>query len=422
MCEEQKKAWEIRLIWIRNYKKVLKRDTRYAIRDTNIMELIFWLSLVVLAYTYFGYPFLLWMGSKLFSKPVRKEQISPSVTFVVVAYNEEGYIGKKIDNILSLDYPKDKLEIIIGSDGSTDRTNEILDTKSPRQQVTKSHVKYRVIISKERRGKVSLLNEIVPQAKGEIIVFSDARQMFDVSALRELVSNFADEKVGCVSGELVFDDEEKSGVAGGVGFYWRYEKWMRKLESNIHSMVGATGAIYAIRKGLFTPPPPNTILDDVFIPLKVVQRRFRAIFDPQAKAFDKVASTSREEFTRKVRTLAGNFQLFVLCRELFNPFKSPVAFQFFSHKFLRAVAFLFLMSLFISNLFLMDKFPYSITMVAQVIFYTTAIIGWMLEKASVKSRLCSIPYVFCVLNFAALKGFLNFLAGKYSVKWEKAVR
>ncbi len=389
-----------------------------------MVKLIFWVSLVILFYIYFGYPIVMWVASRIFNKPVKKEQISPFVTFVVVAYNEEEYIGRKIDNILSLDYPHDKLEIIIGSDGSTDNTENIIEeyVRSQSHQVTKSHVKYRAIISKERRGKVSLLNEIVPQAKGEIIVFSDARQMFDVSALRELVSNFADEKVGCVSGELVFEDEAKTGVAGSVGFYWRYEKWMRKLESNIHSMVGATGAIYAIRKGLFTPPPPNTILDDVFIPLKVVEKGFRAIFDSQAKAFDRASSTSREEFTRKVRTLAGNFQLFVLCRGLFNPFKSPVAFQFFSHKFLRAVAFLFLMSLFMSNLFLMDKFPYSITMAGQVIFYAIGVIGWMLEKASVKSRLCSIPYVFCVLNFAALKGFLNFLAGKYSVKWEKAVR
>jgi len=388
------------------------------------MKVVFWLSLAVLAYTYFGYPLLLWIGSKLFSKPVRKEQIRPYVTFVVVAYNEEEYIGRKIDNILSLDYPHDKLEIIIGSDGSTDNTENIIEeyARSQSHHVTKSHVKYRVIISKERRGKISLLNEIVPQAKGEIIVFSDARQMFDVSSLRELVSNFADEKVGCASGELVFDDEEKSGVAGGIGFYWRYEKWMRKLESNIHSMIGATGAIYAIRKGVFTPPPPNTILDDVFIPLKVVEKGFRAIFDLQAKAFDKAAATSREEFTRKVRTLTGNFQLFVLCRRLFNPFKSPVAVQFFSHKFLRAVAFLFLMALFASNLFLMDKFPYSITMAGQVLFYAIAVIGWILEKTSVKSKLCSIPYVFCVLNFAALKGFLNFLAGKYSIKWEKAAR
>ena len=386
-----------------------------------MIKIIFWSSFLLLFYIYIGYPVLVWALSKAFSRPVQKEQVSPSVTFVVVAYNEEEYIGRKIDNILSLDYPKDKLEIIVGSDGSTDNTNEILDIRSASHQVTKSHVGYRVVISKQRRGKVSLLNEIVPEAKGEIIVFSDARQMFDVAALKELVANFADDSVGCVSGELIFKEEGASGVGKGVNIYWRYEKWMRKAEGSIHSMIGATGAIYAIRKDLFAPPPKDTILDDVFIPLKIVEQGFRAVFDPEAKAFDKAASTSREEFTRKVRTIAGNFQLFVLCRKLFNPFRSPVAFQFFSHKLLRAAAFLFLMALFISNLLLMTHFPYNLIITAQGLFYFLAIAGWALEKLSVKSKLCSIPYVFCVLNFAALKGFLNFLTGSHSVKWEKAM-
>jgi len=379
------------------------------------MEILFWMALLILGYIYLGYPLLLWVANRIINRPVKKEQISPPVTFVVVAYNEEEYIDRKIDNILSLDYPKDKLEIIIGSDGSTDKTNEILKRCLVRGEGC------RVVISKERKGKVSLLNEIVPEAKGEIIVFSDVRQIFDVGALKELVANFADSSVGCVSGELVFEDEGKSGIARGVGFYWRYEKWMRKAESRIHSMIGATGAIYAIRKELFVSPPKDTILDDVFIPLKIVEKGFRAIFDSGARAFDKAASTSREEFTRKVRTLAGNFQLFILCKKLFNPFKSPVAFQFFSHKLLRAVAFLFLMVLFISSLLLMTRFPYNLIITAQGLFYFLAIAGWALEKLSIKSRLCSIPYVFCVLNFAALKGLLVFLTGSHSVKWEKAM-
>ena len=220
-------------------------------------------------------------------------------------------------------------------------------TKSQGHKVTRSQVEYRVVISKERRGKVSLLNEIVPQAKGEIIVFSDARQIFKKDALRNLVANFADEKVGCVSGELVFVDEDKASVSKGIGFYWQYEKWMRKMESRISSAVGATGAIYAIRKNLYVAPPQGTILDDVFIPLKVVEQGFRVIFDSEAVAYDRIVSTSKEEFKRKTRTLAGNFQLFFQFKKLLNPLRSKVAFQFFSHKFLRAIAFFFLIILFV---------------------------------------------------------------------------
>ena len=380
----------------------------------EFMAIIFWISLVILFYTYFGYPLLLWIVSKAFSNPVKKRYITPKVSFIVVVHNEEKHIAKKIENILALDYPKENLEIIIGSDGSSDRTNEILEGYRP------SGVGCRVFISGARKGKVNLLNEIVPQTKGEIIVFSDARQKFDKSALKELIANFSDSQVGCVSGELIFKDENANGVGKGVGFYWKYEKWMRKMESNLHSMLGATGAIYAIRKALFMVPPADIILDHVFIPLKIIEHGYRAVFDSKAKAFDKISGTSREEFTRKVRTLAGNFQLFSSCGRLLNPFKSKVAWQFFSHKFLRVVAFLFLILMFISNLFLLAYFPYNFIIIAQGVFYSFAVIGWVLEKISIKSKLCAVPYVFCMLNFAALKGFLNFLFGKQKVTWEKA--
>ncbi|OQX87681.1 MAG: hypothetical protein B6D55_02595 [Candidatus Omnitrophica bacterium 4484_70.2] len=381
------------------------------------MELIFWLSLVVLAYTYFGYPLLLWIGGKLFSKPVNKRCITPSVTFIVVVYNEEKYIGRKIENILSLDYLKEKLEIIIGSDGSTDRTNQILEEYL--KKCREEGMNYKIVISQRREGKIALLNEIVPQAKGEIIVFSDARQIFKKDALRNLVANFADENVGCVSGELVFVDEDKASVSKGIGFYWRYEKWMRKMESRISSAIGATGAIYAIRKNLYVAPPQDTILDDVFIPLKIAQKGFRVIFDSQAVAYDKVVSTSKKEFTRKVRTLAGNFQLFIQCRSLFNPFKSKLSWQLFSHKFLRAVAFFFLLFLFVTNLLLRNSYPYSVILLLQIIFYLLAVGGFVAEKFSFQNRILSFPFVFCILNFAGLRGFLKFIFGKQGVKWEK---
>ena len=276
------------------------------------------------------------------------------------------------------------------------------------------------MISKERRGKVSLLNEIVPQAKGEIIVFSDARQIFKKDALRNLVANFADEKVGCVSGELVFVEEDKASVSKGIGFYWQYEKWMRKMESRISSAVGATGAIYAIRKNLYVAPPQGTILDDVFIPLKVVEQGFRVIFDSEAVAYDRIVSTSKEEFKRKTRTLAGNFQLFFQFKKLLNPLRSKVAFQFFSHKFLRAIAFFFLIILFVLNLFLKNIYPYNLFFVLQLLFYSGAIFGFLAEKFNVRGGFLLFPYTFCILNIAALKGFFKFLGKRFDVRWEKA--
>ena len=316
-------------------------------------------------------------------------------------------------------YPKDKLEIIIGSDGSTDRTNQILEEYL--KKCRKEGIGYnKIVISQKREGKVALLNKIVPQAKGEIIVFSDARQIFKKDALRNLVANFADEKVGCVSGELMFVDEDKASVSKGIGFYWRYEKWMRKMESRISSAVGATGAIYAIRKGLFTPPPENTILDDVFIPLKIAQKGFRVIFDSEAVAYDKVTSTSKEEFKRKARTLAGNFQLFFQFKKLLNPLRGRIAFQFFSHKFLRAVAFFFLIILFVLNLFLKNIYPYNLFFILQLLFYSGAILGFLAEKFNVRSGFLLFPYTFCILNIAALKGFFKFWGKRFDVRWEKA--
>ncbi|MCM8773454.1 MAG: glycosyltransferase family 2 protein [Candidatus Omnitrophica bacterium] len=385
-------------------------------RNKEVSKVIFWLSFFILVYTYLVYPFIIWLLSSLYPKPVKKGSITPKISFIVVVYNEERYIMNKIENIFSLDYPKENLEVIVLSDGSTDNTNVIL------KEYSSKYTNYKFIISKERIGKVNMLRKVLPYLGGEIIVFSDARQIFAQDALKKLASNFFDDTVGCVSGELVFKGENESGVAKGVSFYWRYEKLMRKWESNIYSMIGATGAIYAVRRKLLVPPPPNTILDDMFIPLKVVEKSFRVVFENEAKAYDKVATTSEEEFTRKVRTLAGNFQLFVLFKRELNPFFNPIfAWELFSHKLLRAIAFFFLIILFVTNFFIRDIFPYNVFFLLQVIFYFLGIVSAIIEKLNFKIKLLSLPYVFIILNLASLVGFLRFIFGKQDVKWEKAI-
>jgi len=365
-----------------------------------IFEFLFWISVLVLFYTYSGYPFLLWIISRLFAKPVKKEYLTLRVSVVVVVHNEEKYIGGKIENILGLDYPRDNLEVIIGSDGSTDNTNKIIEGYKDRG--IKSYFSVRQV------GKVNVLNKIVPQAEGEIVVFSDARQKFEKGVVRELVANFSDPAVGCVSGELIFRGEDDSGVAKGVGFYWKYEKWMRSRESSLHSMLGATGAIYAIRKRLFVGPPPDTILDDVFIPLKIVEQGYRAVFDSEAIAYDQA---------RKVRTLAGNYQMFIQFKNLFNPFKSKIAIQIFSHKLLRVLAPFFLIFMFVTNLFLLGQYIYNLLFILQVAFYSLALAGWLFKAGK---GILGIPYTFCLLNISALIGLFRFITNRQGVDWQKA--
>lgn len=374
------------------------------------MELIFWLSLAIIVYVYLGYPLTVYILSLFYKKPLRGKYLYPKISVLVAAYNEEGYIEDKIKSLLSLDYPDERMEILIGSDGSTDKTADI----------AKRYASERIRLFQEpvRRGKPSMLNLLAKNANGEILVFTDARQILDKNVLNELVKHFPDEKVGSVSAALFYMDESHdTKTAKGIGLYWEYEKFIRKCESRMGSMLGATGALYAIRKELYPVLPEDLILDDVYIPMKIVERGYRAIFDSKAKVYDRIFKNPREEYLRKVRTLAGNFQLFVYLRSLFNPFKGKISWQFFSHKFLRLLVPFFLISLFISNLFQLTNNFYITSFNLQVIFYALALLGLLTKR---KNYLLDIPYMFCVLNSAAVVGLFKFLTKKQDVTWQKA--
>ncbi|BAZ41640.1 family 2 glycosyl transferase [Calothrix sp. NIES-4101] len=383
------------------------------------MQLLFWISAFLILYCYFGYPVLIYLLARFFPKKIDKLPIEPTISIIISAYNEEDCIADKIQNLLSLDYPSSKMEIIIGSDGSTDRTNEIVQKFSVPILAFYDY--------SQRRGKMATINDLVKQAKHEIIVFTDARQSFDKNAIRQLVANFHDPYTGCVSGELHFKPLTVVGGTGkGISLYWKYEKFLRACESKFQSMLGATGAIYAIRRHLFTPIPQNVILDDMFVPLKIIQKGYRAVFDADAKAYDTVADNPQEEYRRKVRTLYGNYQIFWLLSKLFNPFSSRIALQLFSHKLLRVIAPFLLIAMLIINLYLVNiSLLYSITIVSQVIFYTLAMVGMITKQTKygflkIVSKLCYVPYVFCLLNFSALVGFLRFIKSEQNVTWEKA--
>lgn len=392
------------------------------------MSFIFWTNLALIAFCYIGYPLLLWVITRLYSRPVRKARLEAGVSVVIAVWNEADVIEGKLNNLVSLHYPTGDCEILIGSDGSSDQTNEIVDRfvqnyrKTAPENMTLPAIQFFPFT--ERRGKMAVLNDLLGAAQQDIVVFTDARQIFAPDAIRQLVDNFSDPAVGCVSGELTFRTKE-GATAKGINLYWTYEKFMRRLESAIHSMLGATGAIYAIRRNLFTPLPPNAVLDDMITPLRIIARGYRAVFDGSAKAFDEVADTPREESRRKGRTLYGNYQIFSMMPQVFNPFASPIALQMFSHKLLRVLVPFLLMAVFVSNIFLASDPFYAVLLVLQTIFYALALTGSLTRTKTsslgrLLARICYIPYVFCLLNFSALAGLYKFVSARQSVLWDKA--
>ena len=300
------------------------------------MEPLFWILLFIIFYTYLGYPLLLYVKSIFRKYPALTGHLeySPRVSVVIAARNEEKNIARRIRNIMNQDYPRKKLEVIIVSDGSADATDDIVKTIISETECWMKGF-LRMHSHKPSLGKPFCINTGVAAATGDIIVFTDCRQRFAATAIKELVKNFVAQKVGCVSGELIFEETPGSSIQAEMGAYWRFEKWLRKLESDTGSVPGATGAIYAVRKKLFRPLPVQALLDDVLLPMYICMQGYRTIFESNAIAYDMVSMNLGLEKKRKIRTLAGNWQLLMLEPKLLNPFKNPIWARFFTHKILR---------------------------------------------------------------------------------------
>ena len=374
---------------------------------------MFWLATALLVAAYIGYPAAIVALGSLRPRAVRKSAVRPTVTIVIAAYNEAANLARKLDNCLALSYPRGLLDVVVASDGSTDGTPEVAEEFADRGVLSVNFA--------ERRGKAAVLNEVVPRCRGEVVVLSDARQAYDASAIVALVENFADPSVGAVSGELsLAADPEHPLVGQGVGAYWRYEKLIRRYESNFDSSVGATGAIYAIRRALFEPIPPDTLVDDVLIPLRITRHGYRVVFESGARAFDNAARTSREEFVRKVRTIAGTLQLFARERWLWSPRANRLWFQAIAHKLLRIFCPLFLVAMLISSAVLAGSgVVYQVALGGQLVFYAAALLG-LFGRFGGCLRWLAIPYAFCLLNAAALVGICRFVTGSQAVTWRKA--
>ncbi len=373
----------------------------------------FWVALALLAYVYVGYPLLAWVRAGVHASSVKRMPSEPRVTVIVVAHNEAQRIERRIENLLSLDYPREKLEIVIASDGSTD------ETVSRGKYFEAAGV--RVLSFDNRRGKAAVLNDVVPSARGEIVVLADARQRFDAGTLRALVADFGDPRVGAVSGELVIRsraNDTGSTIAAGASFYWRYETFIRRNESRANSTVGATGAVYAIRRELFERMPDDTLLDDVLIPMKIISRGYRVIFEPGARAYDLAAASPRQEFVRKVRTIAGTFQLFARERWLFNPLRNSVWFETLSHKGLRLLTPLLHVVILVANVGLVSIPAYRWLLAAQVGFYAAAAMAHLLGQRRAV-LLMRVPYTMCLLVWATVVGFVYFVTSRQQVTWER---
>jgi len=375
--------------------------------------LTFWVALALLAYVYVGYPLVAWLRASVHEQSLSPIPFEPFVTVVVVAYNEAQRIERRIENLLSLDYPRRKLEIVIASDGSTDRTGVCAGW------FEKAGVRVRAFDS--RRGKAAVLNDVVPSSRGEIVVLADARQRFDRGTLRALVNDFGDAHVGAVSGELVIRsraNDSGSTIADGASFYWRYEKFIRRNESRANSTVGATGAVYAIRRELFEQIPDDTLLDDVLIPMRIISRGYRVVFEPAARAYDLAAASPRQEFVRKVRTIAGTFQLFAREHWLLNPFRNSVWFETLSPKGLRLLTPLLHAVILVANVGLVSMPAYRWLLAAQVAFYAAAVVAHVLGQRRTVV-LIRVPYTMCLLVWATVVGFVYFATRQQQVTWER---
>ena len=342
------------------------------------MRTLFWVSIVVIGYVYAGYPLLLAACSRLSRRPPRRPSIAeitswPSISIVLAARNEAGRLPARIRNLLEIAYPGPR-EVIVVSDGSTDGTGDVVREFGGSVR----------LVEVPAGGKPLALNAGVAQAQGEILVFADARQQFSEFALMELVANFSDPEVGGATGELVIDAERESTastVGDGVGLYWTYEKWLRRHESCVWSTLGATGAIYALRRSLWTPLPAETLLDDVLAPMRAVLAGWRIVFEERAQAFDRAALDAAAESRRKIRTLAGNYQILAQEPRLLVPFVNPVWLHYVSHKVGRLIVPWALAAVLVSSALLsFESWGFALALAIQALFYGLALFGAWLER------------------------------------------
>ena len=374
-------------------------------------QIIFWFAVAALFYVYAGYPLLVYLVSLISPKKIKRTAFEPQVTILITAYNEEKAIRAKIENTLAVDYPKNKLEILVASDGSTDKTDEIV-----KEYASKGVKLFR---QEGRVGKTYTQNKAVEQATGEIILFSDATTDYQPDVLREILPNFADETIGCAAGKLIYVDSTASNVGKGAKSYWNYETFLKESESKACSLIGASGCLYAVRKLAYKPMYAEAC-SDFLICTVVYEQGLRSIYEPKAVCFEATNRQTDKEMKMRVRVISQTFTDLWRNRKMMNPFRSGFyAVELISHKVLRYAVPLFLLLIFAANAVLMrDSIFYEIIFLLQIAFYFLAFLGWLIEKTGAKIGVFAIPHYFVLTNLASVFGFYKFLRGERYATWE----
>lgn len=376
-----------------------------------LLKVVFWFGIAALGYTYIGYPLLLVLLNRIRGRSVNTAENTPTVTVVITAYNEERDLAAKLANTLALDYPKEKLEIIVASDCSTDRTDEIV--RSFASQGVRLHRQT------QRLGKTAAQNAAVELAGGEIILFSDATTLYQPDVLRVIGPNFADAEVGCVAGQLIYVDPTDSGVGRGARSYWNYEVFLKRHESRVCSLIGVSGCLYAVRRSAYVPLY-HEACSDFIIATKMVEQGLRAVYEPNAICTEETNSAARKELRMRVRVITQTYTDLWRHRGMMNPFRSGFyAVQLFSHKVLRYLVPLWLIVLFVSSAMLAPRSTFFALMtLAQILFYLAGAAGWFLERAGMRGGPLALPQYFLLANLAAVIAFFKFLSGERYARWE----
>ena len=371
---------------------------------------MFWVCVAIPVYAYLGYPVTLLILRRMLHAEVKKQSITPRLSLLIPAYNESSNIERKIRNSLSLDYPAELLEIVVACDGSKDRTPELASALAGSAE---AEGRVRVLDFPINRGKIATLNAAVPELHGEIIVFSDASAILNRDALRMLVRNFADSRVGAVSGKYTVIKPHEVNIGSSEDLYWKYETFLKTQEAQLSSTLGGHGHLHAIRAEMYPFPRAGTINDDYVIHASVIAKGWRAVYEPEAVIREEAREMTG--FGRRVRIMAGNIQQLREIKPLLKPFRPFPVFFFLSHKAMRLVVPFAMLAAFICNLFLLRRPVYQVLLAIQVIFYASAILG---SRVRLRPKLLMVPYYFSMINAATFLGAYHAFTGLRRMRWK----
>lgn len=387
------------------------------------MEILFWLSLFIVFYTFLGYGIVLYIMVRIRRAFKGKRQAPgldqdfPTLTLIIAAYNEESIIEEKIANTLQLSYPAGKLSLIFVTDGSSDRTPDLVA----------NYPQIKLMHTPVRSGKILAMHRAMDEVDTEVVVFTDANTFLNKDALLLIARHYADANVGAVSGEKRVMQDALSDATAGEGFYWKYESTLKKWDSELYSVVGAAGELFSVRRSLYRSVEPDTIVDDFMISMRIAEQGYRIVYEPEAYASELSSENIQEELKRKIRIAAGGMQSILRLKRLLNPIHDPLlTFQYISHRVLRwtVTPFLMILALVLNILIVINSggVIYQLLLAGQVGFYALALAGWVLETRKIKVKALFVPYYFCMMNYAVLAGIRRYFKGSQSAAWEKSKR